>query len=323
MTAFGAYFTQSLESYSMGPGLQTEFGTLLPPGGRLAAYVRATPSGDYDDQGVIQRTFSTLNAAAGQCRAGKADIIVVLPGHTENISSADQISNLKAGTQIIGAGFGSSRPTFTWTAAAASFLLDVADVRLHNLILNLDPGTGTTTVAAPMTISAPGCSITGCKIRMGTDANSKVTIGITTTAAADDLVIAGNEVHGATAAECTTMFQFVGADRLQFHKNMVVGATSNASVGVLRFLTTASLNVSFQGNYIRNNKAGGGAGDQAVTGMAGNSGIVDHTMMVVLGNNAANLTGAWGTPADVVFGPNVSVANTVAERAAAFGTVSA
>jgi hypothetical protein len=196
-------------------------------------------------------------------------------------------------------------------------------VRLSNLILNMDPGTGTTTVAAPMTISGAGCVISNCKIRMGTDANSKVTIGITTTAAADDLVITGCEIYGATAAECTTMLQFVGADRLQFLGNSVVGATSNASVGVIRFLTTASTNIQFFGDYLRNNKAGGGAGDMAVTSMAGNSGIVDDTMMVVLGNDAGNLTGAWGTPASVVFGPGVTVANAVAERAVPFGTASA
>jgi hypothetical protein len=237
MGAFGSFDLQNLMFQQMGAGIRTEFGTLTPPGSRVAAYVRSSGGADYDDQNIITRMYTTLNQALGQCRSGKNDIVLVLPGHTENISSADQMSNLVAGTQIIGLGAGGSRPTFTWTAATSSFLLDVANVRLSNLILNMDPGTGTTTVAAPMTISAAGCQIAGCKIRMGTDANSKVTIGITTTAAADDLVINGCEIYGATAAECTTMIQFVGADRLQFNNNTVSGATSSASVGVIRFLT--------------------------------------------------------------------------------------
>lgn len=323
MSAFGASQVQDLPWSSIMGGLRHELGFTLPPGGRVVGYVRSTGVADYDDQNINQRIFTTLNSALAQCRAGRNDVVIVLPGHAENISSADQMSNLVSTTQIIGVGCGTSRPTFTWTAAAASFLLDVAAVRLQNLILNMDPGTGTTTVAAPMTISAAGCQIVGCSIRMGTDANSKVTIGITTTAAADDLVILGNQIYGATLAECTTMIQFVGADRLQFHGNTVVGATTSASVGVLRFLTTASTDIKMRNNTIRNNKSGGGAGDMAVTGMAGNSGEVDFLHMIVLGDNAANLTGAWGTPASVCFGAQVYVTNTIAERAASFGTVSA
>lgn len=323
MTAFGFSTSQDLPFLQLSAGLRTDFGTITPPGGRIAGYVRSTGPADFDSQDIVQRTFTTLNAALGQCRSGRNDIVIVLPGHTENISSADQMSNLVASTQIIGVGNGNSRPTFTWTAATATFLLDVANVKIQNLILNMDPGSGSVTVAAPMTISAAGCSIFGCKIRMGTDANSKVTIGITTTAAADDLAMIGNEIYGATAAECTTMIQFVGADRLQFHGNTVVGATSNASVGPIRFLTTASTDIKMYRNLVRNNKSGGGAGDQAITGMAGMGGEVDHLHMVVLGNSASNLTGAFGTPANIAFGRYVYVTNTIAERAALFGTESA
>jgi hypothetical protein len=225
-----------------------------------------------------KRRFTTLNAALAACRSGNGDAVMVLPGHTENISSADQMSNLVAGTQIIGCGFGTTRPTFTWTAATSTFLLDVANVGLHDLILNMDPGTGTTTVAAPITISAAGCRISGCQIRMGTDANSKVTIGITTTAAADDLTMDNNFVYGATAAEATTGIQFVGADRLHFVGNRVFMATSSTSVGSIRFLTTASTNVMFLGNIVQNAKA---SSTIAMTGMAGLTGLFDRSTMMV------------------------------------------
>lgn len=322
MGAFGSFDQQDLPFMMLSAGLRTDFGTLTPPGGRIAGYVRSTGPADFDPPDVVQRLYTTLQAALGQCRSGKNDIVLVLPGHAENVSAADQMTNLVAGTQIIGLGTGMARPTFTWTAAAATFLLDVANVRIQNCILNMDPGTGTVTVAAPMTVSGVGCQILGCKIRMGTDANAKVTIGITTTAAADDLVIVGNEIYAATAAEMTTMIQFVGADRLQFHGNTVVGATSSASVGPIRFLTTASTDIKMFRNIVRNNKSGGGAGDMAVTGMAGNSGDVDHLLMCVLGASATNLTAAWGTIASIQFGRQVYVNNAVARRAALFGTES-
>src|SRR5262249_54267043 len=160
-----------------------------------------------DPPELAGRIFTTLNDALGQCRANKGDTVFALPGHAESISTADQMSNLVAGTKIMGVGVGNERPTFTWTVAAATFLFDVANVTISNCILLMDPGAGTVNVAAPITVSASGCGIYGCLIRMGTDANSKVTIGITTTAAGDEFTLAGNHIYGATAAEVTTMIQ--------------------------------------------------------------------------------------------------------------------
>jgi hypothetical protein len=308
---------------SLGLGLRTEYGAISPPGARVVAYVHSSgPAALPGDLGPPQspNVYTSLNAALAQCTAGKGDTVVVLPGHAENISSADQMSNLKSGTRILGCGEGNLRPTFTWTAAAATFLLDVANVRLSNLILNMDPGAGTVNVAAPMTVSAAGCGIYNCKFRMGTDANAKVTIGLTTTDAADDFEFIGNQVYGATAAEATTLIQFVGADRLQFHGNTVVGATSAVGVGVIRFLTTASTDIKFFENVVRNNKA---ASTAVITGMAGNGGEADYLFMTCLSDGAAALTAAWGTVANMTFGANCYVANTIGERGALFGTVSA
>lgn len=305
-------------------GSRTEFGYTLPPGGRVAAYVRSTGVQSQDDEQTRRLLVTTLNSGLARCRSAKGDVVVVLPGHSESISSADAMSSLVAGTRIIGTGAGTLRPTFTWTAAGATFLFDVANVSLSGCILKMaDAANGGVTVAAPITVSAAGCSITNCQIFFGDDANDIVTIGITTTAAADDFLFAGNDCFGATAAECTTFMRLVGADRAKLISNRIVGATSNAAIGLIQFLTTASTDVTIDGLYVRNNKSGGGAGDQAITGMAGIGGYADNLFMVVLGNNAANLTGAFGTPANMVFGRRCYVANTIAERAALFGTESA
>jgi hypothetical protein len=164
-------------------------------------------------------------------------------------------------------------PTFTWTAAAATFLLDVANVRLENLTLNMDPGAGTVTVAAPIIVSAAGCQIYGCKMRMGTDVNSTVTIGVTTTAAADDLEIVACDVYGAQASVITTCFRFVGADRLRLIGCNISAGTSANAVGVVQFLTTASLDILVEGCKFRNNKA---AATHSFTGMAGLTGIIKN-----------------------------------------------
>ena len=314
---YGALLFPGLPRQNIGAGIQTDFGTIVGVGGKVVAYVHHSGAAVTDDQAIASMTLKTLNQALALCRSGKNDTVIVLPGHAENISSADQMSSLKAGTQIVGVGSQNNRPTFTWTAATSTFLLDAANVSLSNLILNMDPGTGSVNVAAPITVSAAGCALRNCKIRMGTDANSLVTIGITTTAAADDFEITNCEIYGATAAECTTMIQFVGADRLKFIGNTVVGATSNAAVGVIRFLTTASTDIKMIDNVVRNNKA---LSTLVITGMAGISGEVDYLFMVGLSDTG--LTTFFGTPASICFGANTYVANLVGERAALFGTAS-
>lgn len=307
--------------YPIGAGVKTPLGTLVSPGGEVVAYVRSGGVQDGDHPDIRRKLYTTLNSALALCRSGRNDVVVVLEGHAENVASADQMSNLVAGTVILGVGTGTNRPTFTWTAAASTFLLDVANVQMHNCILKLaSSGNAGVTVAAPITVSAAGCVINGCQIFFGDDANDIVTIGITTTAAADDFVFSNNKCYGATAAECTTFMQLVGADRAQLINNVIIGASSAAAVGLIRFLTTASLDVTIDGLHIRNNKA---SSSQAITGMAGITGYVNNLFMGVLANTSTELTGSFGTPASIMFGRQCYVANTVAERAALFGTESA
>lgn len=290
-----------------------------PPGAQIVAYVR---SGGWlpSDTGIESSMLvSDLNTALKYCRSGSNDIVVVLPGHTENISSADAMSNLVAGTQIIGIGDGQSRPQFTWSAAAATFLLDVANVTITNCIFYMagDP-TGSTaiTVAAPMTVSAAGCSLRGCKIQTSVDADQLSTIAITTTAAADDFTISDCDIYGlGDGTGVTTVIRAVGADRLRIHNTNIDAYTSSTTVGVLQFLTTASINVRVTESTFTNRKA---SSVHAVTGMAGTLGVFKSCGFGILDN--ATLAGLAGTHGFQMF--NCHTANLAGENGAASTPVS-
>lgn len=300
-------------------GVRLPWGAFVGQPGALVHYVRSTGAADYDPPELAGRPIhTTLALAVAQCRSGRGDTILVLPGHTESVSSADYLANLVAGTKIIGLGEGNERGTLTWTTATSTILLDVANVTIDNLILNFDPGSGSVTVAAPITISAAGCTIRNCKIRSGTDGNSKVTIGITTTDAADDLDFSGNFVYGATAAEMTTFMDIIGVDRLRMVGNTISGATSNVAVGIVRFATTASLHIFLAANCYMNRKASSTA---AVTGLAGVSGVSWHEHFHYL--DTSSLT-AWLTSAGIMTFHRPTVTNTAGETGTeVVGTVSA
>jgi hypothetical protein len=168
----------------------------------------------------------TLQAGLARCRSGQGDIVYVLPGHVENISAADFMTNLVAGTQVISAGRPGStnNPTFTWTATGSTFLLDVADVALVGLTLNLG---GADAVVAPITVTGAGCSISGCHIIAGVSSVLESTTCVTVSTAANDCTIVGNRFTATGGAVTTAMIS-------------VAAAVARTTISGNRFFTTQS-----------------------------------------------------------------------------------
>jgi hypothetical protein len=77
--------------------------------------------------------FATIDFAIGKCTADKGDIILVMPGHAETISTAAGIAADVAGISIIGLGNGSNRPTLSFGATDATFAISAANVLVRNI----------------------------------------------------------------------------------------------------------------------------------------------------------------------------------------------
>ena len=310
--AASATITAALERYWGG-------GRILWVGNRSGL-----PSGDGSSPDY---PLSTLFGASGalaklQGTTSRGHVIFVLSGHAESVAAADAASDTGTASHfaVVGLGRGTARPAFTWTTATSTWLFDTAGVIVDNCRLFLagaDAAGSALTVAAPITISAAGCELRNNTIRFGFDADQIVTIGITTTAAADDLVLENNHISGDTTAECTTFLQLVGADRLRLKGNYIAGATSSVAVGIVRFATTASLDIVSEGNTFINRKASSTA---AVTGLAGVSGVSREDNFHYLDN--ASLT-AWLTSTGIMSFHRPTVVNLAGETGATAGTVSA
>src|SRR3970282_1408970 len=67
-----------------------------------------------------QEPFATIDYAIGRCTASRGDIIYVLPGHLELLTTAGQIALDVAGVSVIGLGMGLNRPRLQYDAAAGS-----------------------------------------------------------------------------------------------------------------------------------------------------------------------------------------------------------
>jgi len=304
----------------------TPTGAYVPSGGECFYVGTALPAGQIGEK-MADRFFTTVDKALNTCVSGRGDTVYVLPGYTENIAAADAWSSLgtKTDVSVVGLGRGNNRPAITWTAAAGTILMDSANFRISNMQLFMAGPLGSTTaltVAAPTTLSAAGCAITDCLINYGVDADQGVTIGITTTAAADNFDFMRNYCFCDVTAgsTLTTSFMYlVGADYVRFYDNTIDGATSSTTVGSVRFITTASIGIDFKRSIIVNKKA---ASIHAVTQMDGVLGNVADCGFGILDN--ATLAG-W-VPANAGNGPqlfNCRTTNLAAENGGVTTPVSA
>lgn len=273
--AFGNFLGNAPPFISNYAAIAGPHGTWVNPGGKVAAYLRSTGAQDGDDQFAASGNLvTTLNEACKRVRAGFGDIIYVLEGHAESFSTADAVPDLVAGTQIIGCGTPGSTnsPTFTWTATAASLLLNVANVTLHGLTLNW---VGIDNVAAPLTISAAGCVVSGCTIQTET-ATIGVLKGIEITAGGSGAKIVGNTFTGVGEAQPMTSAAVLvsgAADDVCISGNYIAAANPGTSVLGLIAVTAAATNLRITDNTIIQLETAGTAlfgitvGDVAASGV--------------------------------------------------------
>ncbi len=270
---------------------------VLPPGGNVF-FVRGNgttvTSYDYDAPGLGERLLPSVAVAAGYAASGRGDVIIALEGHTESFAAANSLSGLKAGTKILCRGSGTRRPTFTWTAAASTVAVSVADVTFANArCLAAGPaGTTALSVATAFVVSAAGFNLLGCDIECGVDADQLCTDLITTTAAADDMVIAGNNIHGALLSTITSILTTTGAtDRLKIINNRM-RAAAGASGQLLDLSNAALLENDILGNHFENLTA---SSTYVIKPHATSTGYVDGNRYYTKATGTAPAVSGWST----------------------------
>ena len=79
--------------------------------------------------------FASIDYAIGKCVAANDDLIVVLPGHAEIVSSATDWVMDVAGVSVVGMGRGAARPTITFdTTADSAVMVSAANCSVENMI---------------------------------------------------------------------------------------------------------------------------------------------------------------------------------------------
>ncbi len=106
--------------------------------------------------GSYKRPFATIDYAIGKVTANRGDIIAVMPGYTETLSTGGAIALDVAGIAIVGLGAGSLRPQLTLGAAAGSMIISAA----NTAVIGFDFIAGFALVVNAISITAAGTSAT-------------------------------------------------------------------------------------------------------------------------------------------------------------------
>jgi len=189
-----------------------------------------------DPDGTL-RFFSTIDAAINACTASAGDNILVMPGHTETLSTASAITADIAGVSIIGLGVGADRPTLTFSETAATFVISAASVKVKNIIVTCSKDA----VVSPFVISAADCEL---EIE-SRDASTSIefTNIVLTTADADNLKITLKHVGFTGGSGNTNAVRLVGGTNTRIY----IDYFGLASTAVVEFHTTAVIDAYVSG----------------------------------------------------------------------------
>jgi hypothetical protein len=241
------------------------------------------------------RVFSTLEACIQDANvvASRGDVVFLLPGFTENISSATQVLFNKAGISIVGLGQGSLKPTITLdTISTSKIPVSVANVSISGVKFVANVADVATVF---LLTTAQGFTVDSCEF-VDTSSILNFLAIVTTTVAvvADNLTFSNNKVIGKGTTAATTPIKVLGThDRLVIANNYINLAVLNNTSAVLAHGALVVTNLQMYGNRVfRPNTDTATGGILITTSATTNTGLVYDNYVSHLDTAAAILVTA-------------------------------
>lgn len=197
-------------------------------------FVKASTGSDTANNGRSpSQPFATIGAASTAATANNGDVVYVLPGHAETISSATALTLSKAGVNIIGLGMGSQRPTVTLdTAATATINVTAANVYIENVVFtaNFADIVSVFTLTTAKNFTLYNCEVVATAVNM----NFLHVIDLAATAnAADGLTVKNCLWNEPDAATLSFALVDGDVDRLNISDNVMYTGNATADTPFL------------------------------------------------------------------------------------------
>ena len=176
----------------------------------------ATKGSDGND-GSYRRPFATIDYAVGRCTANRGDIIMVMPGHSENIASAISLVFDVAGVAVIGLGQGSNRPDLNFSAVGGRVEIDAADVTLYNLTFTAD----VSSVSKGVNVDANNITIDNCEFTYNATGDDFITMIDVDTVS--DFTLSNSKLRAEEIAGCSEGVRLDTDTRTTLINNVMMG----------------------------------------------------------------------------------------------------
>lgn len=214
MTSFPGGFANGLTVRGM-PLVQTQTGKVFWVLKSGAANQVGQKDGSDGNKGTYDAPFATIAGALLACTPGRGDTIMVKAGHTETISTAAILLLNVAGVAIVGLGTGSSRPTLTFTAAAANIPVTAANVSIQNILFVANFADVASFMTVTSTNTPTDFSIERCEFRDNTSVLNALAVftGNATANSCDGFRFVGNRVSSLGTTAATTALKLLSDTR--------------------------------------------------------------------------------------------------------------
>lgn len=181
--------------------------------------------------------YNTVDEAINACTANQGDVIYVMPGHTETITSGSIALDV-AGTSVICLGRGKNQAVFTYSATTSKITVGAASCTFKGGFHV--PAAGIAVVTAFLVGAATDFLLEGAIFEDASSTGAFTSIVTTgsTTLAANGLSIVGNYHLGLATSPAATISILGNTDRLYVADNFVDSAATN-DIG--HFITAAAL----------------------------------------------------------------------------------
>lgn len=212
---------------------------------------KATTGGDTSGFGDSpDRPFLTIDFAVSQCADNNGDFIFVMPGHVEDLASAETIDLDVAGISVVGIGDGADRPRIDFNHATAGFDIGANSVTVRNLTFR--PSVTVVAIGVDIEAGMLRTTIEECEFMEGEagDGTDEFVLSIDNKVASNDTTIRGNVFKTfATCNGCTHAVHLTGAsDRVTIVGNDISGNYQTAAIGGI---STLSKDVLIKDNVLK------------------------------------------------------------------------
>jgi hypothetical protein len=217
---------------------------------------------------------ATIDTAIGLCTASRGDMIVVLPGHTEAVTSSSLSCDV-AGVTIVGLGVGSAKPTLTFGATSSRINVTAANCSWRNF--RFVAGVADIVTAVLHATAAQNSQYIDIEFTASAAFNFINCYTLGAANISDGCMWLRNYLRTADTGQLALAITAAAHNDLKFYDNYVVHAA--AAAGLLTAGAAELLGLDVRGNFVQTGQTDGSVGVLVITtGTASSGSVVANDM---------------------------------------------